>query len=236
MRRSILALILALFPASALAGSVFLNGVLIDSVRDQKFEKVSSVRIDAQGNVHIDAPAYAVKTVNVPAAPAPAPVAAPVAPAPAPAPAPVAQAPAPAPAPVATPAPAPAAPAVDTAPARITRRYWLVTEQSATGMTEYDIDLYVNSKWVRKLRNHEEQVITDITPLLQPGKNAVLFMARKVAAGSRKSESPQHVFKVIIGEGNEGGGRVMIDNPLLRFQRTAAQSEDVTEELTLTTR
>ncbi len=61
-------------------------------------------------------------------------------------------------------------------------------------------------------------------------------MARKVAAGSRKSESPQHVFKVIIGEGNEGGGRVMIDNPLLRFQRTAAQSEDVTEELTLTTR
>jgi hypothetical protein len=227
MRRSILALILALFPASALAGSVFLNGVPIDSVRDQKFEKVSSVRIDAQGNVHIDAPAYAVKTVNVPATPAPAP---------APAPAPVAQASAPAPAPVATPAPAPAAPAVDTAPARITRRYWLVTEQSATGMTEYDIDLYVNSKWVRKLRNHEEQVITDITPLLQPGKNAVLFMARKVAAGSRKSESPQHVFKVIIGEGNEGGGRVMIDNPLLRFQRTAAQSEDVTEELTLTTR
>jgi hypothetical protein len=227
MRRSILALTLALFPASALAGSVFLNGVSIDSVRDQKFEKVSSVRIDAQGNVHIDAPAYAVKTVS---APAPAPVA------PAPAPAPVAAAPAPAP--VATPAPAaPVAPAAaDIAPARITRRYWLVTEQSATGMTEYDIDLYVNSKWVRKLRNNEEQVITDITHLLQPGKNAVLFMARKVAAGSRKSDSPQHVFKVIIGEGNEGGGRVMIDNPLLRFQRTAAQGDDVTEELTLTTR
>ncbi len=166
MRRSILALILALFPASALAGSVFLNGVPIDSVRDQKFEKVSSVRIDAQGNVHIDAPAYAVKTVNVPATPAPAPAPAPAPVAPAPTPAPVAQAPAPAPAPVATPAPAPS---VDTAPARITRRYWLVTEQSATGMTEYDIDLYVNSKWVRKLRNHEEQVITDITHLLQPG-------------------------------------------------------------------
>ncbi len=232
MCRSILALTLALMPASALA-SVFLNGVPIDSVRDQKFEKVSSVRIDAQGNVHIDAPAYAVKTVSVPSAPTPAPAPAPAPVAPAPAPAPVA---APAPAPVATPAPAPAAPAVDTAPARITRRYWLVTEQSARGMTEYDIDLYVNSKWVRKLRNNEDQVITDITHLLQPGKNAVLFMARKVAAGSRKSESPQHVFKVIIGEGNEGGGRVMIDNPLLRFQRTAAQSDDMSEELTLTTR
>ncbi|HSG41088.1 MAG TPA: hypothetical protein VLE27_15730, partial [Thermoanaerobaculia bacterium] len=159
MRRSILALTLALLPTSALAGSVFLNGVSIDSVRDQKFEKVASVRIDAQGNVHIDAPAYAVKTVSVPSAPAPAPAPAPVAPAPAPAPAPVAQAPAP----VAAPAPAPATPAVDTAPARITRRYFLVTEQSARGMTEYDIDLYVNSKWVRRLRNNEDQVITDIT-------------------------------------------------------------------------
>jgi len=236
MRRSILALTLALLPTSALAGSVFLNGVSIDSVRDQKFEKVASVRIDAQGNVHIDAPAYAVKTVSVPSAPAPAPAPAPVAPAPAPAPAPVAQAPAPAPAPVVAPAPAPATPAVDTAPARITRRYFLVTEQSARGMTEYDIDLYVNSKWVRRLRNNEDQVITDITSQLQPGKNAVLFMAHKVAGSTRRSESPQHVFKVTIGEGNEGGGRVMIDNPLLRFQRTAAQSDDVSEELTLTTR
>ncbi|HEY0094161.1 MAG TPA: hypothetical protein VGB96_07550, partial [Archangium sp.] len=156
-------------------------------------------------------------------APAPAPVAAPVAPA-APAPAPAVAAPAPAPAPV------------DTAPARLTRRYWLVTEQSAVGMAEYDIDLYVNSRWVRKLRNGEDQVIAEITRELQPGKNTVLMMAHKVAGGSRRSESPQHVFKVIIGEGNEGGGNVMIDNPLIRFQRTAAETADQSEEFTLTTR
>ncbi|MFY0523742.1 hypothetical protein ACN28I_11370 [Archangium gephyra] len=164
-RRSIPALILSalLLPVSALAGSVFLNGVRIDGVTNQKFEKVGSVRIDDKGNVYIDAPAYAVKLVNAPPAPAPAPaVAAPApAPTPAPAPAPVAPAaPAPAPA-VAAPAPAPAP--VYTAPARITRRYWLVTEQSAVGMSEYDIDLYVNSRWVRKLRNGEEQVISEIT-------------------------------------------------------------------------
>jgi hypothetical protein len=234
MRRSILALVLtALLPASALAGSVFLNGVRIDGVTNQTFAKVASVRIDEQGNVHIDAPAYAVKTVSVPSAPAPAPAPAPVAAAPAPAPT-TAQAPAPAPAPAVAPAPTPAP--TDSAPARITRRYWLVTEQSVPGMTEYDIDLYINSKWVRKLRNNEDQVITDITRELLPGKNTVLMMAHKVAAGSRRSESPQHVFKVIIGEGNEGGGRVMIDNPLLRFQRTAAQTEDQSEEFTLTTR
>ncbi|HZI04061.1 MAG TPA: hypothetical protein VEZ71_08570 [Archangium sp.] len=233
-RHSIPALVLSalLLPLSALAGSVFLNGVRIDGVTNQKFEKVASVRIDDQGNVYIDAPAYAVKLVNAPPAPAPA-VAAP-APVPPPAPAPAPVAPAPAPAVAAAPAPAPVP--VDTAPARITRRYWLVTEQSAVGMSEYDIDLYVNSRWVRKLRNGEDQVISEITRELQPGKNTVLMIAHKVAGGSRRSESPQHVFKVIIGEGNEGGGNVMIDNPLIRFQRTAAETEDLSEEFTLTTR
>jgi hypothetical protein len=230
MRRSILALCLALLPTSALAGSVYLNGVLIDGVTNQTFAKVTSVRIDAQGNVHIDAPAYAVKVVDSPTSvPAPTPVATPT-----PVPAPV-QTPTPAATATPAPAPAPVAPA-DTAPARITRRYWLATEQSVPGMSDYDIDLYINSKWVRKLRNGEEQVIAEVTRYLQPGNNTVLLMARKVAAGSRRSESPQHMFKVIIGEGNEGGGTVMIDNPLIRFQRTAAEAEDVSEEFTLSTR
>ncbi|QRN93778.1 hypothetical protein JRI60_32000 [Archangium violaceum] len=232
MRRSTLALALtALLPASALAGSVFLNGVRIDGVTNQKFEKPTSVRIDEKGDVHIEAPGYAVKLVNAPPstpAPAATPAPSPAAPATAPAPAP---APAPAIAPAAT--PAPASPA---APARITRRYWLATEQSVPGMTEYDIDLYINSRWVRKLRNNEDQVITEITRSLLPGKNTVLLMAHKVAGSSRRSQSAQHVFKVIIGEGNEGGGNVMIDNPLIRFQRTAADAEDVSEEFTLTTR
>ncbi|MCY1077173.1 hypothetical protein [Archangium lansingense] len=237
-RRSIPALVLSalLLPVSALAGSVFLNGVRIDGVTNQRFEKVASVRIDEKGNVHIDAPAYAVKLVNAPPAPAPAPAPAVATPAPTPAPAPApVTAPAPAPAPaVATPAPAPAP--VDTAPARITRRYWLVTEQSVPGMTDYDIDLYINSRWVRKLRSSEQQVIAEVTRELQPGKNTVLMIAHKLAVGSRRSESPQHVFKVIIGEGNEGGGNVMIDNPLIRYQRTAAETEDLSEEFTLTTR
>ena len=47
-----------LAPVSALAASVYLNGVRIDGVTNQKFEK-ATVRIDEQGNVHIDAPGYA---------------------------------------------------------------------------------------------------------------------------------------------------------------------------------
>lgn len=229
MYRSILsaalvALAALVVPASALASSVYLNGVRIDGVTNQKFEK-ATVRIDEKGDVFIEAQGYAVRVLT-PAPAAPAPVAPP----------PAAPAPAPAPAAAAAPAqPPPAAPAPD-APPSLTRRYWLVTEQSVPGMAEYDIELYINSKFIRKLRNNEEQVISEITRELQPGKNTILLSARKVVMGDRKSYSPQHYFKVIIGEGNEGGGRVMIDNPIIRFQRTAADSKDESQEFTLTTR
>ena len=231
MYRSILsaalvALAALMVPVSALASSVYLNGVRIDGVTNQKFEK-ATVRIDEKGDVFIEAQGYAVRVLTpAPATPAPV-AAAPVAPAPAPA----------APAPAAAPAqPPPAAAPSPDAPPSLTRRYWLVTEQSVPGMAEYDIELYINSKFIRKLRNNEEQVITELTQQLQPGKNTILLSAHKVVLGDRKSYSPQHYFKVIIGEGNEGGGRVMIDNPIIRYQRTAADSKDDSGEFTLTTR
>ncbi|WP_224248671.1 hypothetical protein [Hyalangium gracile] len=232
MYRSILsaalvALAALMVPASALASSVYLNGVRINGVTNQKFEK-ATVRIDEKGDVYIDAPGYAVRVETV-AAPAPAPALVATAPAAPPAAPPTAAAPPPAPAPAA------AAPAQE-GPPTLTRRYWLVTEQAVPGMAEYEFDLYINSKWIRKLRNNEEQVITEITRQLQPGKNSILFSARKVAVGDRKSYSPQHYFKVIIGEGNVGGGNVMIDNPIIRFQRTAADTKDDSEEFFLTTK
>jgi len=233
MHRSILSaavftLAVVMAPVTALAASVYLNGVRIDGVTNQKFEK-ATVRIDEKGDVHINAPGYAVRVET-----APAPQAAPVTPPPAPA-VPSPAAPTPAPATAAT-APATPAPAAPDAPPTLTRRYWLVTEQAVPGMSEYDIDLYINAKWVRKLRNNEEQIITELTRHLQPGKNTVLLSPHKVVAGDRKSYSPQHYFKVIIGEGNVGGDNVMIDNPIIKFQRTAADTKDVSEEFILTTR
>ncbi len=121
-------------------------------------------------------------------------------------------------------------------PARMTKHYWLVTEQTVPGMTEFDIDLYVNAKWVRKLRNADEQLVAEITKYLTPGKNTILFTAHKVAGEARKSFSSEHVFRVIIGEGAVGGDNVMIDNPIVKFERTAAEPTDVSQEYVLTTR
>ncbi|WP_426746646.1 hypothetical protein VZQ01_00640 [Myxococcus faecalis] len=236
-RAALVATLVALAPLSTLAGSVYLNGVLIDGVTNQKFEK-ATVRIDESGNVHIEAAGYRVSTVTTPAPAAPAQAAVPTLSAAQAVPAGGAATAAPAAQAVPTAGMASAQPAVATAthPTRITQRYWLVTEQTVPGMTEYDIDVYVNSRWLRKLRGNEDQVVADITQHLKPGANQVMLMARKISTGSKRSDSPKHLFRVIIGEGNEGGGNVMIDNPLIRFQTSAAESKDITQEFTLTTR
>ena len=202
---------LAGLPAGAHAASVYLNGVNIDGVTSQKFER-ATVRIDDKGNVLIEAAGYAVKAVDGAGAGSRTPTPTPVV------------------------APTPVTPPADTGPGQLTRRYWLVTEQTVPGMTEYDIDLYINSKWIRKLRNNEDQIVTEITKYLNAGKNTVLLTAHKVSLGARKSFSTDHVFQVILGEGNVGGDNVMIDNPLVKFKVTAANSEDESKEFTFTTK
>lgn len=192
MRHAFLSLMLA--SCTALAGSVYLNGVKIDGVTNQKFEKVT-LRIDEKGNVLIEAPGYAVKQVEGPPDEAPAPTS-----------------------------------------GVITRHYFLVTEQKVVGMAEYDIDLYVNSKWVRKLKSSEDQIVSDITKNLSPGKNQVMFIAKKVASDTRKSYSREHFFRIIIGEGTMSGEHVMIDNPIVKFERTAADVADLSQEFPLSAR
>jgi hypothetical protein len=41
--------------------SIFLNGVNIDGLRNQSFEKCKSAKIDERGDVHLDCPGYQVE-------------------------------------------------------------------------------------------------------------------------------------------------------------------------------
>src|SRR5262245_22583823 len=84
---------LLLLAGEASAGSVYLNNVRIDGVKNQKFDKVN-VRIDDDGNVFIDAPGYNVRQLEG--------------------------------------GPDQSAPS----PGMMSRKYFLVTEQTAVGMTE----------------------------------------------------------------------------------------------------
>lgn len=122
------------------------------------------------------------------------------------------------------------------APSKITKRYWLVLRQSAKGMAEYDVDVYINAKWILRLRNDQDDDAIDITKHVSPGANTVLFEAKKVAGGPRKSFSVEHSMTVVVGEGNEGGGNVLIDNALATFKRTAADTDSVAQEFSFTAR
>jgi len=234
LRKTLPALLAALMvaPLAARAGSVYLNGENIDGATDIKFEKCS-VRIDEHGNVLIEAPGYKVKRLEG-AHPAPPPAAAVPQPQPQVQPQQV-----PMMVPVGVPMTMPVQPVAPPAPVaapKITRRYWLVTHQNQPGLTEFDIDVYVNSKWLMKLRNSSQQDVVEVTRFLVPGPNSVMFDAQKLTSGARKSFSPEHKFIVVLGEGDAGGDNVMINNALVTFTRSAADAESVSKDYSFVTR
>jgi hypothetical protein len=132
----------------------------------------------------------------------------------------------------AAPSPTPA-PSATTVPGVVAKHYYLVTEKAAPGMTQYDVDLFVNAKWVRKFLDTEEHVIMEISKYLVPGPNKVSFVAKKAAGEARRSASPQHYFRIIVGEGNSGGRNVMITKKAVDYKRTALEIKDFQDEFTL---
>jgi hypothetical protein len=186
---------------SLLLASTFLNGVNIDGLRSQSFEKCKTVKIDDRGDVYMDCPGYEVKEAPAPAAALPPAIAASI----------------------------PVAP-----PAAITKHYWLVSEEKAGA--QYDLDVFVNAKWLRKIKGGEPQIVLEVTKYLHPGANKILFAATKRMEGARSNVSPASFLKVTVGEGEAGGNTVMIDNPLVECKRTAAETDNVNEEFSLQAR
>ena len=184
-----------------LLASVYLNGVNIDGLRSQTFEKCRSVKIDDRGDVRLDCPAYQVESQPTPAGAPPPPLAT---------------------AGLAT---------------SITKHYWLVTEQNDGAAAQYDVDVFVNSKWVRKVKSGDGQMVLEITKYLAAGPNKLVFAATKtIEGGERKSASPTAYIKAMVGEGEAGGNNVMIDNLLLEVKRTAAEIENINQEFTVNAR
>lgn len=112
----------------------------------------------------------------------------------------------------------------------VERRYFLVSETNAPGLTEFDIDIFVNSVWVKRISHEDGQSVTEITRHMRGGKNRVHFTATKVAKEARKSSSPEHTLTVILGEGNMAGKNVTIENPLVEYTKSAAETETETRE------
>ncbi len=207
---SIVALALAGAAVPTSAASVTLNGVNIDGVTSQRFENCT-VTIDALGNVHIEAKGYAVKNGGTSSPGGPG-----------------------------TGGNGANGATTRTADARpptgkLTRRYFLATEHTAPG-TQYDLAIFINAQWIREVKASEPQLVMEITKYLRPGPNKVTLAATKRIAGERLAYGSDVQLKVVIGEGNVGGGHVMIDVPLVETARTAAEIDDKTEEFVVDAR
>ena len=115
-----------------------------------------------------------------------------------------------------------------------TRRYWVVTEK-VPSKTQFDIDLFINGKWVRKFLDDEKHTVLEVTPHLKTGPNKLIFRAKKnLSSGERVSQSPQHYFRIVVGEGKVGGRNVMITRTLVDYRRTALETLDFNDEYVLT--
>ena len=88
---------------------------------------------------------------------------------------------------------------------------------------QYDIDVFVNATWVKRIGVKDAQVILDISKHLHKGKNTIHFTATKNLKEGRKSAAAGDYLKVHVGEGSMGGNNVMIDNPLIEYTRNAAE-------------
>lgn len=147
-------LMAAMAPQGALAGSVFVNGVNVDGLRDQTFEN-ATVTLDSQGNVIITAPNYQIQVAGGTTPPT----------------GPAATVPPPAPVP-----PPPPPPTGGVAPGR----WWLVTEDN--GSQGHNVDVVVNGTTVRTVRSGDAQLILDLGPWLHPGANQIRVVSNSVNA------------------------------------------------------
>ena len=116
------------------------------------------------------------------------------------------------------------------------QRYWLITERTPS-LADYDIDVFINGKWVRKFLNEEERQVVEISNYFKTGSNKVALMARKRKEGAdRNSSSPAHYFRIVIGAGKMNGRSIMVTESLVDYRRTAAEIEDRNDIFTVTIR
>jgi hypothetical protein len=120
-------------------------------------------------------------------------------------------------------------------PDRVTRRYFLYTEQKPPG-AQFDLNVFINAQWIREVKASEVQTHAEITKYLRPGANKITLAATKRLIGDPPAPGSDVALRIVIGEGNVGGDHLMIDRPLVETARTAAERDDRTEEFVIDAR
>lgn len=116
-------------------------------------------------------------------------------------------------------------------------RYWLISEENAPGMSQYDFDVFINGNLVKTVKSGEPQVIEDVTKYVVPGTNTVTITARKDFGAGQKSDSKNFYQRVYIGKGAlNDNGAIVIDNPDVDYRKSAADVQNYADQLSFTTK
>jgi len=115
---------------------------------------------------------------------------------------------------------------------KLASRYWLFSSKAKPGATGYEVEIFINGHFVRKVRSHDAQVIQEVSGYLQPGKNIIHFKAAKDAKRPETSKSPADFFKLIVGVGDTKGEQLVIQRTLVEYRRTAKETGSFDDEYT----
>lgn len=117
--------------------------------------------------------------------------------------------------------------------APLSRKYWLTTEATPPGATQFELYLWINGKLARTIKSSESGLVIALNPLLVPGKNLIGIKAKKSIEGQRISRSPEDRFIVLVAEGQGAGDTLRLTDVLVRYQRTAADMSDYDDMFTV---
>ena len=82
-------------------------------------------------------------------------------------------------------------------------KYYLVSFFNKKAATQYDIEVFINKRMVRRIRSYHDQIAMEVTKYIRRGqKNEIVFVSRKnLGGGGRTSTSSMDYFRVVIGVG-----------------------------------
>ena len=116
---------------------------------------------------------------------------------------------------------------------RLASRYFLATKPSMGGRAQYDLVVKVNGIERKLIKSGSPTIITEISAWFVKGKNKVEIIARKNAAGGRKSVSSSDKLEILIGAGHEEGSIIKMDLVHVSFKCNASQITEIKKRYTI---
>jgi hypothetical protein len=123
-----------------------------------------------------------------------------------------------------------------TGPAEGDRRFWLISKFNDRGAAGFDVEVYINNTFVKKIRAGDDPLVLDVSRFIQPGDNRISMLATKNPTAARGSRSPADTLEVVLGEGIASGGTVTIDKVHATFKRNGSESGTLREDYLVTAR